>query len=236
MRGKPLPPKTHDGSIGHWLENQFGVSANNYIVADWNGYEIKTGKTKTTFGDWSASSYLWKIPNSPIKSREEFLKIFGTQSNASSPNRYSWSGRSFPTVKDDNSVGQIIVVEANDDIQIKYDFSKDKRTNKSEFIPESFQRDGVILARWNHQKLKTNVNKKFGQKGWVKFVAKKGCISEMIIGPPLQFEEWIEHVKSGNIYLDSGMYFDPDKPNDRPYSNWRAPNSFWESLQVKRVS
>jgi hypothetical protein len=41
IKGKQLPPMSHDGAIGHWLETQFGVSANNDDAADWFGYELK---------------------------------------------------------------------------------------------------------------------------------------------------------------------------------------------------
>ncbi len=74
------------------------------------------------------------------------------------------------------------------------------------------------------------------QKGWVKFISENGAISEMLVGSPLTFNQWIDDVRTGDIFLDSGMYFDPIKPNERPYSNWRASNSFWESLKHKRFS
>lgn len=32
----------HDGKLGHWLEQQFGIERNCKIAPDLNGYEIKT--------------------------------------------------------------------------------------------------------------------------------------------------------------------------------------------------
>lgn len=49
----------HDGRKGHWLEQQFGVTANADNEADLFGYELKNETTsKTTFGDWSANIYV----------------------------------------------------------------------------------------------------------------------------------------------------------------------------------
>ena len=50
----------HDGKKGHWLEEQFGISANADNEADLWGYELKNETTsKTTFGDWSANIYVF---------------------------------------------------------------------------------------------------------------------------------------------------------------------------------
>ena len=230
IKGKILPELKHDGSIGHWLESQFGVSANRDDSADWHGFELKTGRSKTTFGDWWADYYLWQTDNYDVTNRDVFLQIFGTKSRADRPDRYSWSGRIFPNVHQYNDYGQKMTVESNLDVTIYYNYSKDTRENKSEIIPISLQHDGVILAKWYRSTLETRVNRKFGQNGWVKFIQSKKVFTEMIIGPPLTFIEWIEYVKTGEIYLDSGMYHDPHKPNNRPYSNWRASNKFWEKL------
>ena len=235
IKGKVLPKSTHDGSIGHWIESQFGVSANRDDAADWAGYELKTGKSKTTFGDWSADQYLWQSGVTDVPTRDVFLQIFGTKSRPDRPGRYSWSGRVFPTVHGHNDYGQKMVVEPTLDIKIYYDYSKDYRSDKSTIIPYSLQRDGVVLAEWYSSTLESRVNRKFGQNGWVKFVQSSGIIDSMIIGPPLTFNEWINYVKTGEVYLDSGMYYDPHKPNNRPYANWRASNKFWEQLSLESV-
>ena len=42
----------------------------------------------------------------------------------------------------------------------------------------------------------------------------------------MNYNEWIELVKQGIVFFDSGMY----QGNKRPYSQWRANNNFWDSL------
>ena len=234
IKGHPLPQMTHDGSIGHWIENQFGVNANADDSADWQGYELKSGKTKTTFGDWSADQYIWQTPNSGLSSRDHFLQIFGTQSRADRPGRYSWSGSVFPTVHGFNAYGQVMQVDRNLDVVIYYDFTKDQRPNKHAIVPQHLQQT-VELARWYRATLEARVVRKFGQRGWAKFEASGGVINSMLIGPPMNFSQWIQGVQAGHIFLDSGMYFDPVKPNNRPYSNWRAVNGYWESLAIQRI-
>jgi len=235
IKGIPLPESSHDGSIGHWIESQFGVSANRDDSADWAGYELKSGKSKTTFGDWSADRYLWRDGEPDIPSRDVFLQVFGTQSRPDRPGRYSWSGRVFPTVHGYNEYGQMMVVEPSLDIRIHYSYSMDRRRDKATTVPLSLQRDDVILAHWYRDTLEPRVNRKFGQNGWVKFVQNGGVITGMMIGGPMYFDEWIRHVGTGEVYLDSGMYYDPIRPNNRPYANWRAANSFWEELAIEHV-
>ena len=230
IKGVPLPEGGHDGAIGHWIESKFGVSPNRDDSADWAGYELKSGRGKTTFGDWSADFYLWNAGEPDVPSRDRFLTIFGTQSRPDRPGRYSWSGRVFPTVHGYNEYGQVMVVEPTSDIRIYYSYSRDCRPDKASIVPHSLQRDSVILAEWKRTTLQGRVNQKFGQNGWVKFVQSGSVITGMMIGGPMYFEEWIQYVQTGEIYLDSGMYYDPYRPNNRPYANWRASNNFWEGL------
>ena len=42
----------------------------------------------------------------------------------------------------------------------------------------------------------------------------------------MNYDEWLELVKTGIVFFDSGMY----QGNKRPYSQWRANNNFWNSL------
>ena len=51
----------------------------------------------------------------------------------------------------------------------------------------------------------------------------------MVFGAPMDFETWIKHVVTGDIYFDSGMY----QGNMRPYSQWRSDNVFWDQLVVE---
>ena len=53
-----------------------------------------------------------------------------------------------------------------------------------------------------------------------------GIYTTIVFGDPINFETWINGVKKGLIFFDSGMY----AGNPRPYSQWRANNNYWESL------
>lgn len=231
LKGTSSNPK-HDGAKGHELEKLFDIKANNKSAADLLGYELKsqTG-SKTTFGDWSAKTYLFKGKDR-LCTRIEFIKMFGSP-NPEKNNRYSWSGSCFPNVKKFNDFGQIIKVSEGGDVTIYYSFSKDMRSNKSNIVKKEFQKEDLILAHWPKEKLEKHVNKKFNDKGWFKVLTdESGTCIELVFGDPMDFDKWISLVKTGVIYLDSGMY----DGNGRPYSNWRASNAFWDSLIVSRIS
>ena len=57
----------------------------------------------------------------------------------------------------------------------------------------------------------------------------KNLYTKIIFGAPMDFETWIKHVVTGDIYFDSGMY----QGNMRPYSQWRSDNVFWDKLVVE---
>jgi hypothetical protein len=79
--------------------------------------------------------------------------------------------------------------------------------------------------------MRGKVNDKFNQKGW--FICKKdrsGVYNQIVFGNPIPFEQWIDMVRAGEIFFDSGMYFG----NDRPYSQWRASNATLDRLVARR--
>lgn len=236
VRGKTLAKRganpKHNGARGHSLERLFGIKANGNNAPDLYGYELKSQTTnKTTFGDWSASSYLFSGEN-PSCTKDEFIEMFGSP-NPKKNNRYSWSGSCFPTVGTTNSFGQIITVTDDGDVSIYYSYSKDQRTNKAQIIPNEFQKENVRLAHWAKEKLEKHVNDKFNDKGWFKvFTDDTGACLELVFGEPMDFNTWIELVRKGTIYLDSGMR----SGGSRNRSNWRASNTFWDSLIVSRIS
>ena len=45
----------------------------------------------------------------------------------------------------------------------------------------------------------------------------------------MNFDNWLDLVRKGVVFFDSGMY----EGNSRNYSQWRANNSYWESLIVR---
>jgi hypothetical protein len=236
----------HDGSEGHWLQRQFGLTADAKNAPDLNGFELKddTGTRVTTFGDWSADEYIFhshsgclristkaasckKCRNSQV-SRDEFLHVFGSP-NPEKNNRYSWSGSVCPEVNKFNYYGQVLSVHVDGTITADYQFSKDKRPNKNDIVPPALRRDDVVLATWHSASLRMKLENKFKVHGWFKCVQEsngRGKYVGLVFGGPIEFEDWIEQVRIGNVYLDSGMY----EGNSRNYSQWRASNTFWSSL------
>lgn len=236
----------HDGWEGHWLQERFGLKADAKNAPDLDGFELKddTGTSVTTFGDWSADEYIFfshsrclqsaikaascaKCKNS-IMDRSTFLATFGA-SNPAKQNRYSWSGNVCPKVDRFNQYGQILNVLDDGSILAEYHFSKDSRLNKQEVIPTSIQRDGVVLAVWHGVSLKAKLENKFRHHGWFKCLQQSGGHGKYIgiqFGGPITFDQWIEQVRFGTVYFDSGMY----EGNNRKYSQWRASNLFWTSL------
>ena len=81
---------------------------------DIRGYEMKKDSKKITFGDFSATEYLFS-KNKPLLdeyngnvitlSRKDFIKIFG-EKNPKKHNRYSWSGKPVPKYGEWNLYGQ----------------------------------------------------------------------------------------------------------------------------------
>jgi hypothetical protein len=53
----------HCGKEGHWLEKQMNLDHNNRNEPDLYGYEMKKESPKITFGDFSASEYLFSKKN-----------------------------------------------------------------------------------------------------------------------------------------------------------------------------
>ena len=199
----------HDGRKGHWLEQQFGVTANADNEADLFGYELKNETTsKTTFGDWSEKG-----------------------------GRYSWSGTPCPKIDSYNDFGQILTIEPNKDIVAFYSYAHDKRPDKADIVPKELQKDNLEIARWYGENsptskrrdkcLKAKLEDKFNDKGW--FTCKtdeNGEYDRICFGEPVNFDDWLNLVKEGIVFFDSGMY----EGNKRPYSQWRANNKFWDSL------
>lgn len=225
----------HDGKSGHWLERQMGIEVNNRTEADLFGYEMKNQTTsgKTTFGDWSADYYIFKdskyfTSRTIGANRDNFMQIFGTYKP--DKDRYSWSGEVVPKIKKINRYGQELIVDENKDIIAVYSFEKDLRKDKADIIPVNMQINDLILARWKSNSMKKKVEAKFNNKGWFKCLQNNlGVYTAIQFGKPITFESWIDLVAEGVVFFDSGMY----QGNNRPYSQWRALNDFWDSLIIE---
>lgn len=241
----------HDGREGHWLETQFGISANASNQPDLFGFELKDQtSSKTTFGDWSANVYIFTDPqystlfqgNTKAQKQNSFLRVFG-RPNPEKGGRYSWSGSPCPRIDRFNPYGQKLEILSNGDICAIYRFSEDTRTNKADIIPSALQQEDLIIARWygrtspstrrTDKCLRAKLEDKFNRRGW--FTCKKdatGAYCEICFGDPINYDNWLDLVRRGIVFFDSGMY----EGNDRPYSQWRAENSFWDSLIRRRYN
>ena len=231
--------KNFRGAKGHWLEKQMGKKPDSDNNADFWGWECKNHTTsgKTTWGDWSANEYIFDKGNTyNLKNNDEFMLLFG-RPNPKKNNRYAWTGPN-PSPKFLNQInefGQIIVLDEYLNVLIKYYYSKDQRYNKAKIMPKCLQTDDLILAKWygyekynisNKSALETKVHQKFNQEGWFKCSMENNIYNKIVFGEPVRFETWIEYLKTGDIYFDSGMYHG----NYRKYSKWRSNNDFWEKL------
>ena len=75
--------------------------------------------------------------------------------------------------------------------------------------------------------IQKKLENKFNHKGWFKCAKNNNGVYDAIhFGSPMSYNTWILLVKQGVVFLDSGMY----QGNRRPYSMWRAVNSFWDDL------
>ncbi len=80
--------KNHKGAEGHRLETQMGIKHNSKNEPDILGYEMKKESKKITFGDFSASEYIFSKNKQEINkfnkwkenitmTRDEFIQYFG---------------------------------------------------------------------------------------------------------------------------------------------------------------
>lgn len=240
----------HDGKAGNWLEMQFGKNTDADNHADFWGFELKneTSSGKTTFGDWSPNYCIYKdreeygdvfLERRTCLNQDLFCRFFG-KPNAEKNNRCSWSGEPVPNIWGYNAYGQLLVISENFDISIYYSFSHDTRINKFEILPTQLQKDNIILAQWfglqfpagykpraKDKLLRDKLEGKFNQNGWFKCKTdSNGVYDRICFGLPITFEQWINLIKQGHVYLDSGMH----EGNSRPYQSWRANNTFWDTL------
>jgi len=227
--------KTHCGSEGQWLEKLMNLKNNNKNEPDIFGYEMKKESAKITFGDFSASEYLFsknkdtldEINNKKISmSRDDFIKTFGTINSIK--NRYSWSGSCVPRYGIWNSCGQRLIFNDNLDLCAMYCYSKDEREYKNIF-PYDIKNKEIIIAIWKEEKLREHINKKFNKKGFFICNKKDEVYDKICFGKPFNFNFFVENIKIDIVIFDSGMY----QGNSRNYSQFRSSNKFWNKLIVE---
>jgi hypothetical protein len=242
VKGKEIiiPNVKHCGSEGHWLEAQMGIKHNSKNEPDLLGYEMKKNSSKITFGDFSASEYLFSKnkctieeknnwnKNETIITRKEFIIYFGIP-NPFKKNRYSWSGKCVPKYGIWNACGQMMIFNDNLDLYILYSFEKDTRDVKYSY-PKFLQDTNITIAIWHKQKLQNHINNKFNKMGF--FICKKinDTYEKICFGKKFDFNHFVNNIKNGNIIFDSGMY----NGNSRNYSHFRSSSTnFWNELIIE---
>lgn len=231
VRGKVIDVHTnHDGGIGHWLEKQMGISHNSKNEPDINGYEMKKDSKKITFGDFSASEYLFTKNKKRLTldmSRDNFIKYFGNK-NSKKHNRWSWSGSCVPKYGEYNECGQKLDIDDENNIIALYNYKYDKRNHDVKY-PELMNGD-IEIAIWLVDKMKKHIEQKFNSKGFFICYKSNNIFNKICFGKPFNFQYFIENIKNGNIIFDSGMYLG----NNRNYSQFRASSkSFWSQLIIE---
>ena len=235
VKGKSIPAKINCGDEGHWLEKQMGLKPNSKNEPDINGYEMKKESNKITFGDFSASKYLFNIHDD--FTRDEFIKTFGTQKDKKKGQktikRYSWSGECVPKYANGswNQCGQKMIIDENENLCIYYSYQKDERTIKEKFKEFLKTENEILIAFWEKEKLSNHINRKFNKNGF--FICKKDenkeTYQKICFGKKFSFNDFISGLKNEKIFFDSGMYMG----NTRNYSQFRADKNFWNSLIVQ---
>jgi hypothetical protein len=238
VKGKPINVENiHDCSEGHWLETNMGLKPNNFNKPDILGFEMKKMSQKITFGDIVATEYIYstkcnyiQIKSDQIKTRDDFLKIFGTPKDHNGELRYSWSGMCIPKYNIYNKYGQILIVDHYNNIIIKYNYLLDQRMDKFDIIPRSLQTGEIVLAVWKHEIMRAKIEDKFNCGGF--FICKKvgNTYNSIDFGRKFNYNSFIKGIKSADIFFDSGMH----QGNSRNYSQWRANKNYWETLLLPK--
>lgn len=232
--GKSCNIKPYDCSEGQWLEQQFGIKSNSKNAPDIYGYELKKDSKKITFGDWSATEYIYSKNKPTIDNinkninitKDDFFNYFGTITNE----RLSWSGNCIPSYYNKwSDRGQIMLINKQKDILLYYSYKKDiKALQNSINIPECIRNKKYIcLAIFAAEKMKKLVETKFNNKGFIICGKNKdGIYDKLSFGRPINYDLFLRLLRNKQIIFDSGMY----KGNTRNYSIWRASNTVWNSL------
>lgn len=225
----------HCGKEGHWLEKQMNIKHNSKNQPDINGFEMKKYSNKITFGDFSASEYLFSKTKHFINSynnwksdlvninKTTFIEFFGTQKN----NRYSWSGSCVPTYNVWNTCGQKLIITDSSDICAIYSYAEDTRHDVKEKFPDYLKNGEIIIAVWKNEKMRKHIDSKFNANGFIIMMKEDGVYNKLCFGKRFDYDTFIAGIKNRTIIFDSGMYVG----NNRNYSQFRSSSTtFWKDL------
>ena len=186
------------------------------------------------------TSFLESINGSKISlTKEEFLKIFGTNGNPYNTRkkveRFSWSGSCCPSKFDIwTDSGQKISVDDNKNLVVLYSFAKDKRITTLEILKSLDKEvikdfENLTIAVWKNEDISAKINNKFNQKGF--FIcfknSERNVYDKIGFGSSFNYENFLSYFREGHIFFDSGMY----QGNTRNYSQFRGHHkNFWSKL------
>ena len=232
VRGKEIQigedvNSNHSGKYGHWLETQMGVAHNAKNEPDINGYEMKTGKSVTTFIDKSPDAMLlngMEIPKRNKILKSQFWEKHASIKQSSEPTIGGWK------VDRWNALGQKMVVNEDNSVSIVYNYAHDTRTDKESEESEE-NKESKEIMKWNAQSLRHAIENKFNKNGFFKCIKcpeGRNVYTKICFGSPITFDMWVNKLKSGIIYHDGYS-----KLNGRGRHVFRAMNDFWDGLIVE---
>lgn len=212
----------HCGKDGHWLETMMNVKHNAKNEPDINGYEMKTGKSATTFIDKSPDFMFLdgvSIPKRNKTMKRQFWENYASKKQSEEPTIGGWSVNKW------NASGQRMRINEDNSVSIVYDCDHDTRTNKQELNINAIPHE---IMKWETNSLKMAIENKFNKKGFFKCVKgdkEKNAFSKIGFGAPFTFNKWMDCLRTGVIYHDSYS-----KLNGRGRHSFRALNNFWDQL------
>lgn len=203
VRGKKFDKdvnNNHDGEEGHWLEELMDIKPNGNNAPDLLGYEQKQGSIKTTFIDKAPSDISFEgneIKKGDTIKKKTLWNMFQRQ-NSGGVRIGGWK-----LDKWDND-GQCLCVNEENNINILYNYSYDKRENKNELVSQYYKNnESHIIISWNKKDMEKCIDNKWNQKGF--FICKKnkfGIYDKICFGDKFGFDYFIEQVKEKNIEFD----------------------------------
>ena len=133
-----------------------GIIPNGNNEPDILGFEMKKNSNKITLGDFSASEYIFSNQKKYIKinvdfkiTKEIFIQTFG-EPNQEKNGRFSWSGKVIPKYGNWNNFGQKMIFNKNNDLLLLYNYEKDKRERKTNFL-NCFKKEIICIAFWSKE-------------------------------------------------------------------------------------
>jgi len=146
-----------------------------------------------------------------------------------------------------NSSGQTLIVDSANNICVYYWWEKDLRgPTHLAIIPANLKTRPTIIVIWYAEKMRANIEAKFNKNGLfmcemnsrvipvvntetnIKTKIIEKYYDKIIFCRPFNYEYFIDALRRGEIYLDSGMY----TGNSRNYSQFRGNGAFYQKILV----